>query len=160
MQGIGNATQVIEQEQLIEFVVNASVIKTVQIINFQLEHEAYYSLNVYRIEEKIVNETQPDLSLKEVNVTTEVPISVLSKEVLIATYNPSYRELEYATTQEIPTDLSTLDMTRTNDITPVFYYEPAPGHYGNYSNNSSQLKEQVDNNNITIMSRHFWNNQT
>lgn len=94
----GSADSALQQEQVVEFVVDANLIRTVQILNLQQEDEAYYSLNVYRLEERMVTKTLENNETVQVQETVEVPISILNKELLIATYNPSHRELEFART--------------------------------------------------------------
>lgn len=75
-------------ERIIEFIMQAPNLKKIQITNFQLNSSIYLTPLIYRIEEQAV--ILRDKLGNKINTiqSNYVPISVLSKEIFLARYNP------------------------------------------------------------------------
>ena len=129
----------------------------------QTQYDAYYKLGVSRLEKYLVNQTLPNGTVVEVEQVREVPISSLTKEVMIAEFDPTNRELLVQSSSDLPANLSNLDLSGTINIRPVFYFEPTTVKINQSSQNVTEFDiepQYVDNETISVLSRQFWNNKT
>ena len=96
---------------MIEFNISSQQTKTLSLINFQQNSDAYYNILVYRLD-SVSN--------------LYSPISVMNKEVLVATYNPNKRELQVQYSSSAILNQTLTDFPNENfiNIRPIYFDVP------------------------------------